>query len=891
MPTSPEDEKTTPKVPVGSDAPTTPIGSLKPAEPPSDSGFSVPGIAAPQARYEILAEAGRGGMGIVYKARDRETGELVALKVLKPEIAADVTIIERFKNELKLARKVTHKNVCRIHEFNRATDGTAYISMEYVDGDSLRRVLDRFGGLPLRKGVQIAQQICAGLGEAHAQGVVHRDLKPENIILDQAGNVKIMDFGIARSLEAGTNLTSGIIGTPAYLAPEQAEGKPVDHRSDIYSLGLILYEMFTGSKTFTGQTPVEMALKHVHETPAAPREIEPTIPAYIERAILKCLEKNPAKRFQSAGQLDAAITRQAEEKPIPTEGAEITLPARLAFWQRSDWYLLGAAVLGVILFFPLFYRFHPASAMEITVNAEQAMQIANGALKNLGWVGKAATPSLEFFPDFYYEGASAVGNTSYLNLLRERQLLLGDWDGDYGQGEAPEGYFRVSLKGRLTDIGLFVPFSLLGSQQPEPAQGAAVAQMKEMARSALRTAFGQDAAVGEPSWGPGLPSGSWEWKTKSGPLGLTEYFWARIDFGSRKVTGVSRRIDIPVPMTIVPEAPFELQPRSLLAGPLLALFALILFALRYLHRKRRHTANMWLAGFVALGVALAMTSTRRLSPDPAQMALNIVLPALTFCISFLICYTAIAAVVYYSESRFPVQTAGYLSIFREHLFAKGPGLSLLRGSFAGLAFSGCWMAGVSIGGMHGKALAGMMGWLGTLQVPTGGIWGWMPIWYGTQGTISLVSLARSPLFPFLVLGEALIVGLLMVAFPLSLLRKVSKRSPILLAALAAVWLGFGYSAAGAAVFPTLPYYICAALQAVFLGELFLQYDLLTTLNAVFTLETWLFAFPFWEILQSIDPLPYLVPIGLWVLLVLAGSALYFRPQIAASYRRVATVFE
>jgi eukaryotic-like serine/threonine-protein kinase len=151
--------------------------------------------------------------------------------------------------------------------------GSAYISMEYVEGDSLRRIVGRFGGLPLRKGIQVAQQICAGLAEAHAQGILHRDLKPENIMLDQAGNIKIMDFGIARSLEADPSLTGGIIGTPAYMAPEQAAGKTVDSRSDIYSLGLILYEMFTGAKAFTGQTPVEVALKQVHETPPAPRTV------------------------------------------------------------------------------------------------------------------------------------------------------------------------------------------------------------------------------------------------------------------------------------------------------------------------------------------------------------------------------------------------------------------------------------------------------------------------------------------------------------------------------------------------------------------------------------------------------------------------------------------
>ena len=160
-------------------------------------------LAALSQRYEILAEAGHGSMGNVYKARDRETGEVVALKLLKPEIASDQTMMERFKNELLFARKITHKNVCRVHEFNRI-DGIAYTSMEFVEGDSLRSVLNRFGGLSPRKAIDLVGQICSGLKEAHAQGIVHRDLKPENVMIDAQGNVKIMDFGIARSMEAVT---------------------------------------------------------------------------------------------------------------------------------------------------------------------------------------------------------------------------------------------------------------------------------------------------------------------------------------------------------------------------------------------------------------------------------------------------------------------------------------------------------------------------------------------------------------------------------------------------------------------------------------------------------------------------------------------------------------
>jgi len=279
-------------------------GSVSP--PPQ---LATASLAALGQRYDILGEAGHGSMGNVYKARDRETGETVALKLLKPEIASDQAMMDRFKNELLFARKITHKNVCRVHEFNRI-GGIAYTSMEFVEGESLRSVLTRFGGLPPRKAISVAQQICSGLKEAHAQGIVHRDLKPENVMIDGQGNVKIMDFGIARSMESLTRLTGSMVGTPAYMAPEQVAGKSVDYRTDIYSLGLMLYEMFTGSQAFQADTAVAVALKQIRELPPPPHEVDPTIPAVIERAILKCLEKDPAKRFQSVAELESVLRSQ-----------------------------------------------------------------------------------------------------------------------------------------------------------------------------------------------------------------------------------------------------------------------------------------------------------------------------------------------------------------------------------------------------------------------------------------------------------------------------------------------------------------------------------------------------------------------------------------------------
>jgi protein kinase-like protein len=303
-------------------APRQTLPDPAPIVPPRERttfGLDTSVLAALGQRYEILAEAGHGSMGNVYKARDRETGETVALKLLKPEIASDQAMMDRFKNELLYARKITHKNVCRVYEFNRV-GGVAYTSMEFVEGESLRSALNRFGALSQKKATDLALQICSGLKEAHAQGIVHRDLKPENVMIDGNGNLKLMDFGIARSMEAVTRVTGAMVGTPAYMAPEQVSGSAVDYRTDIYSLGLMLYEMFTGKPAFSAENAIAVALKQMNQEPPRPTEIEPSVPLAVERVILKCLEKSPEKRFQNVAALDSALQAhaQAGTNPSPT---------------------------------------------------------------------------------------------------------------------------------------------------------------------------------------------------------------------------------------------------------------------------------------------------------------------------------------------------------------------------------------------------------------------------------------------------------------------------------------------------------------------------------------------------------------------------------------------
>jgi serine/threonine protein kinase/lipopolysaccharide biosynthesis regulator YciM len=275
-------------------------------------------------RYQIIEELGKGGMGKLYRALDKKLNEEVALKLIKPEIASDRKTLERFSNELKVARKIVHKNVGRMYHLSEDRR-THYITMEYVPGEDLKSFIRRSGQLAVGTTIRIAKQVCDGLAEAHTLGVVHRDLKPSNIMIDKDGNARIMDFGIARSLKAKGITGAGVmIGTPEYMSPEQIEGKEVDQRSDIYSLGVILYEMVTGRVPFEGDTPFIIGVKHKSEEPKDPKELNAQIPEDLSRVILKCMEKDKGERYQSAGEVRSELTKI--EKGVPT--TDIKIPRR-----------------------------------------------------------------------------------------------------------------------------------------------------------------------------------------------------------------------------------------------------------------------------------------------------------------------------------------------------------------------------------------------------------------------------------------------------------------------------------------------------------------------------------------------------------------------------------
>jgi eukaryotic-like serine/threonine-protein kinase len=273
------------------------------AAAPTQTGVRVEKGSVFAGRYEILGLLGKGGMGAVYRARDRQLDEVVAVKVLRPEVVKDdPSLLDRFKHETKLARKITHRNVLRTHDFGE-TEGTPYISMEYLDGVTLKDLIQNKGALPAGVGLRIAKQMCQGLDAAHRQGVIHRDIKPQNmLILPETGELKIMDFGIARGVEvkagSGGLTTDGtVMGTPDYMAPEQAQGHAVDFRTDIYSLGVVLFEVFTGTLPFKMDNPMATVLAHIQNPPPKPRSRNPKIPEELEALILRCMEKEPANRY------------------------------------------------------------------------------------------------------------------------------------------------------------------------------------------------------------------------------------------------------------------------------------------------------------------------------------------------------------------------------------------------------------------------------------------------------------------------------------------------------------------------------------------------------------------------------------------------------------------
>jgi len=330
---------------MGTETPATPSAwtAASPGPPPASPCELGPGTVL-GSRYEILSLLGQGGMGAVYKAHDIELERLVALKIIRPELTTNPEMLRRFKQELILARQVTHRNVIRIFDLGQA-DGFKFITMEYLEGEDLRAILKKKGKLPPDEAARIVLQICRALEVAHGEGVIHRDLKPPNIMLDANGRAYVMDFGIARSANLpGMTQTGALIGTPEYMSPEQGKGEKLDERSDLFSLGVISYELVTGQSPFYSDTPLATLWKRMQEKAKPLCEVDPAIPKPLSDIVAKAMEIEPADRFASAGEM----AQQLELWLGPSAGTSViyvSAPHKKSYWK---WISAGLAVLLVL---------------------------------------------------------------------------------------------------------------------------------------------------------------------------------------------------------------------------------------------------------------------------------------------------------------------------------------------------------------------------------------------------------------------------------------------------------------------------------------------------------------------------------------------------------------
>lgn len=371
-------------------------------------------------RYRIVALAGRGGMGEVFRAEDLTLGQIVAMKFLPEKLSQDAAALSRFHGEVRNARQVSHPNVCRVFDIGEA-EGTLFLTMEYVDGEDLASVVRRIGRLSPDKATEIARQICAGLAAAHERGVIHRDLKPANVMLDGAGKIRITDFGLA-GLAASMQSEDARAGTPAYMAPEQLAGREVTTKSDIYSLGLILYEILTGKRAFEASTLQELTRLRESGTITNPSTLVRDLDPLIERVILRCLETDPDKRPISALQVAAALpggdplaaALAAGETPSPQMVAAAGSTEGIKPWLGMA--LVGTVLLGLVAHMMLADRYRVQNLTPLEKPADVLLARAQEIAQQLGFTDAPADTAHGFFTDY-----------DYLNYIQEHDKSQTRW--------------------------------------------------------------------------------------------------------------------------------------------------------------------------------------------------------------------------------------------------------------------------------------------------------------------------------------------------------------------------------------------------------------------------------------------------------------------------------
>jgi serine/threonine-protein kinase len=388
-----------PHVPAGAAVRSGPSSGWLAGSESIDHGRFAPG-AIFDGRYRIIGLLGRGGMGEVYRADDLRLGQPVALKLLPEDLRDDPVRLAQFHNEVRTARQVSHPNVCRVYDIGEG-GGILYLTMEYVDGEDLSSSLRRIGRFPEDKAIDVARQLCAGVAAAHQRGVIHRDLKPANVMLDGAGRVRIMDFGLA---------TAGRVedvraGTPAYMAPEQLLGREVTAKSDIFALGLVIYELFTGKRAFTAATIAELVEQHQSRGIVPPSGALPGIDPAVERAIMRCLDPEPGRRPGSALAISASLpggdplaaALAAGETPSPEMVVAAGEGAALS--PRFAWSVFLAVIVGMAVWFALARRVNSLETMRPELSGEVLAQKAREALARIGYPARTRDAAYGFFWD------------------------------------------------------------------------------------------------------------------------------------------------------------------------------------------------------------------------------------------------------------------------------------------------------------------------------------------------------------------------------------------------------------------------------------------------------------------------------------------------------------
>lgn len=684
---------------------------VDPSDSPTDFGVEyTPTVSADfpeqlKQRYECLGELGRGGMGVVYRVRDRETSELIALKVLRPEIAANAEMNERFRTELRLARQITHKNVCRIYDLNRFGD-VACISMELVKGESLRAVLERFTTLSTKAATRVVTQVCEAMLEAHRLGIVHRDLKPENVMIDAEGSVKVMDFGIA--ISAGSH-DGEVSGTPAYMSPEQIEGKPTDPRSDVYAIGLLLYECLTGWLPFEGATARERAKNTLTQLPRSPRELEPTIPEHIEHAVLRCLQRDPEQRYGDARKLAEALRSQDA-----AVHEEVVVPERVLRWTAGDWVLLVLGALSLAVFALLWPMAVPALNYPLESDALTARRSAQEIFKGLKLnpVSFRVTPNYD--ADSYREEVAYFlvpkreNRVAIFHAVRAIELPIG-WHVEYTTSrwgemvDASDGSMELDRRGSLKRYELamnggdrFIPTYHAPSIEERRKIAADVVLQscgtKVDGVPRVEYSGGEFGASYSATWQPIHPPGS--------PPTARVKLWAERPIGLECPSAFPPLMEFET-MPPVPKAIFNLTPGAVVFLILMGVAWFVVGQMQSSSLLAKRAPAALLLGLCS-GWLIPAASANRNLPYVVQLVAGTVIAALVW---------EVVLVAFENRARRvrPETLATWTEALNGRVLSRGVGLGVLRGVLLGTIVAGV------------QALVAITGFLSTMNLEHRGI--------------------------------------------------------------------------------------------------------------------------------------------------------------------------